>query len=70
MMTMLQATIDRIRASVGRSNRVVKECRRVVRRVELDSHTLNSLKEVVQEADRSNTLLKLSIDDMREYPIN
>lgn len=67
---MLQATIDRIRASVGKCNRVVRECRRVVRRVELESRTLNSLKEVVQEADRSNTLLKLSIVDMREYPID
>lgn len=67
---MLQATIDRIRASVGKCNRVVKECRRVVRRVELESHTLNSLKEVVQEADKSNSLLKLSILDMREYPID
>lgn len=66
---MLQATIDRIRASVGRSNRVVKECRRVVKRVKLESRTLNSLKDV-QEADKSNSLLKLSIVDMREYPID
>lgn len=67
---MLQANIDRIRASVGSSNRVVKECRRVVKRVELESRTLNSLKDVVQEADKSNSLLKLSIVDMREYPID